>query len=82
MKINNTFLKLFFPKAIVGFRETERKHWNPVNSEIIARIRSVSFDPTHRILPHVHVLDLAKDGHIKPHVDSVRVSIARPLWGE
>lgn len=24
-------------------------------------------------LPHVHVLDISKDGYIKPHVDAVRV---------
>ena len=28
-----------------------------------------------KILPYTHVLDLAGDGYIKPHVDSVRVSI-------
>jgi alkylated DNA repair protein alkB family protein 7 len=64
----------------VGFRETERRQWNPVNSAVMARIRSQSFDPTHRLLPHVHVLDLASDGHIKPHVDSVRVRITEPIF--
>ena len=28
-----------------------------------------------KVLPYTHVLDLAEDGYIKPHVDSVRVSI-------
>ena len=63
-------------QAIVGFRETERKTWNPVNSETIKRLRETAFDPKgSRHLPYVHVLDLAEDGHIKPHIDSARVSV-------
>ena len=60
-------------QAIVGFRETERKNWNPINSETIKRLREAAFDPKgSRHLPYVHVLDLAEDGHIKPHIDSSR----------
>ena len=60
-------------QAIVGFRETERKHWTPSNQSLIDRLRSRSFEPGCRQLPYVHVLDLAEDGYIKPHIDSVRV---------
>ena len=54
-------------EAIVGFRETERKHWNTDNAPVIQRIREFAFDAKTRqkLLPFVHVLDLAEDGHIK-----------------
>lgn len=58
--------------AIIGFRESERKHWTPSNQSLIDRLRSTSFDPNCKQLPYVHVLDLAEDGYIKPHIDSVR----------
>jgi hypothetical protein len=45
-----------------------------MNFAIISRIRARSFEPGQKLLPQVHVLDLAKDGYIKAHVDSVRVS--------
>ncbi|XP_055716517.1 alpha-ketoglutarate-dependent dioxygenase alkB homolog 7, mitochondrial [Phlebotomus papatasi] len=56
--------------AIHGFRETERQHWYPDNKVTIERIRNIAFRG--EILPHVHILDLAEEGVIKPHVDSVR----------
>ncbi|XP_049277582.1 alpha-ketoglutarate-dependent dioxygenase alkB homolog 7, mitochondrial [Anopheles funestus] len=56
--------------AIHGYRETERKHWYPANRAILDRIVSVAFEGT--AMPYVHVLDLAEEGVIKPHVDSVR----------
>lgn len=39
---------------------------------IIRRVKETIFPPSLVTLPHVHVLDLAKDGHIKPHIDSVK----------
>uniref|UniRef100_A0A0B7A0F7 Alpha-ketoglutarate-dependent dioxygenase AlkB-like domain-containing protein n=2 Tax=Arion vulgaris TaxID=1028688 RepID=A0A0B7A0F7_9EUPU len=58
--------------AIHGFRETEKKSWNEKNSEIIKRVQNLAFG-THTVpLPFVHVLDIAKEGYIKPHVDAVR----------
>jgi len=59
-------------QAIHGFRETERKKWFPKNREILERVRQVAFDGA--VMPYVHILDLAPDGVIKPHVDSTRVS--------
>uniref|UniRef100_A0A2M3ZBG2 Putative alpha-ketoglutarate-dependent dioxygenase alkb protein 7 mitochondrial n=1 Tax=Anopheles braziliensis TaxID=58242 RepID=A0A2M3ZBG2_9DIPT len=56
--------------AIHGYRETERKHWQPNNRAIIDRIIAIAFDGV--AMPYVHVLDLAGTGVIKPHVDSVR----------
>lgn len=59
-------------EAIVGFRECEKKHWSPSSQSVVQRLREKSFEPGVRQLPYVHVLDLAEDGYIKPHIDSVR----------
>uniref|UniRef100_A0A182NAC1 Uncharacterized protein n=1 Tax=Anopheles dirus TaxID=7168 RepID=A0A182NAC1_9DIPT len=56
--------------AIHGYRETERKHWYPANRAILDRVVTVAFAGV--AMPYVHVLDLAEEGVIKPHVDSVR----------
>lgn len=61
-------------QAIHGFRETERKKWYPKNRELLERVREVAFNGA--IMPYVHILDLAADGVIKPHVDSIRVSLS------
>jgi len=58
--------------AIHSYRETERSVWNKNNSVILDRIRKIGFPPPVRQLKLVHVLDLAKTGVIKPHIDSVR----------
>eukprot|EP00095_Tigriopus_kingsejongensis_P005458 maker-scaffold224_size251237-snap-gene-1.52 protein:Tk05458 transcript:maker-scaffold224_size251237-snap-gene-1.52-mRNA-1 annotation:"alkylated dna repair protein alkb-like protein 7" len=58
--------------AISGFRETERKHWNAKNLPVIHRVQKFGFEPHHKLLPYVHVLDLAPAGFIKPHIDSAR----------
>lgn len=58
--------------AIHGFRETERSKWNDKNEAIINRIRKTAFPPDADILPAIHIVDLAENGWIKPHVDSVR----------
>ncbi|XP_073510437.1 alpha-ketoglutarate-dependent dioxygenase alkB homolog 7, mitochondrial isoform X2 [Phyllobates terribilis] len=58
--------------AIHGFREVERLHWSPDSSAVIQRVRDKAFPPGENQLSLVHVLDLQKDGYIKPHVDSVK----------
>ncbi|CAH1719017.1 unnamed protein product [Chironomus riparius] len=58
--------------AINVFRETERKSWFPQNRTIINRLIQTAFKKGTSTLPHIHVLDLAADGVIKAHVDSVR----------
>ena len=60
--------------AIHNYRETEHFNWNSNNSQIIDRIRKVAFLEDAKHIKFVHILDVAKDGFIKPHVDSVRVS--------
>jgi len=58
--------------AIHGFRETEKKSWNSSNSEILQRVKDIAFPPGVSPIAYVHVLDIAKEGYIKPHVDAVR----------
>ncbi|KAJ8686535.1 hypothetical protein QAD02_022329 [Eretmocerus hayati] len=58
--------------AIHGYRETEFPKWNEENTKIINKVREKAFPPGMPQLKHVHVLDLAEDGWIKPHVDSTR----------
>ncbi|XP_076230512.1 alpha-ketoglutarate-dependent dioxygenase alkB homolog 7, mitochondrial [Nomia melanderi] len=58
--------------AIHAYRETERKQWNENNSKIINRIREKAFHKDMLQLPLIHILDLAAEGWIKPHVDSIR----------
>lgn len=56
--------------AIHGYREMEKIEWWPENEKVFQRLRDRAF--SHETLPHVHILDLAADGIIKPHVDSSR----------
>lgn len=56
--------------AIHGYREMEKVDWWPENGKVFERIRNRAFFSN--VLPHVHILDLAADGIIKPHVDSSR----------
>lgn len=56
--------------AIHGYREMEKTEWQQENEKILNNVRTKAFDSN--ILPHVHILDLAADGIIKPHVDSSR----------
>jgi len=72
--------------VIVGYKEVERPFWSdPENSstvgvireQIVEAVRDLAFDdvPTDvkEWLP-VHVVDLASDGFITPHVDSIKFS--------
>ncbi|XP_033499848.1 alpha-ketoglutarate-dependent dioxygenase alkB homolog 7, mitochondrial [Epinephelus lanceolatus] len=58
--------------AIHGYRETERVRWGAACEEVLNRVRSVAFPAGSSLLGPVHVLDLDKNGYIKPHVDSVK----------
>lgn len=58
--------------AIHGFREINRRSWNTTNEEVMRRIRRTAFPQETMLISDVHVLDLAEDGWIKPHVDSTR----------
>ncbi|XP_059078658.1 alpha-ketoglutarate-dependent dioxygenase alkB homolog 7, mitochondrial-like [Tigriopus californicus] len=67
-----TYEKDHWDDAISNFRETERKHWNAHNLPVIQRLQKFAFEPHLKLLPYVHVLDLAPQGYIKPHIDSAR----------
>ncbi|XP_064105353.1 uncharacterized protein LOC135214864 [Macrobrachium nipponense] len=58
--------------AIHGFREIERGRWGKSASPIISRMKKYAFPEEQDLIAQVHILDLAKTGVIKPHVDSVR----------
>ncbi|VDK52017.1 unnamed protein product [Cylicostephanus goldi] len=58
--------------AIHLYREREQRRWSPANEKIIQRIRATSFPPDAEHLTSVHILDLHKDGLIKPHIDAIR----------
>lgn len=58
--------------AIHGYRETEKRQWDSECTKILDRVREKAFSKNVRQLPSVHVLDLAEDGWIKPHVDSIK----------
>lgn len=62
-----------FSQAIHGYRESERSEWTPENQKVLSRIRQFAFDDPSQTLVHVHILDIAKEGYIKPHIDAVRV---------
>lgn len=52
----------------------ERRQWNEHNLKVINRIRAKAFPSDILQLQHIHVLDLAAEGWIKPHVDSIKVN--------
>ncbi|KXJ10411.1 alpha-ketoglutarate-dependent dioxygenase alkB homolog 7, mitochondrial [Exaiptasia diaphana] len=58
--------------AIHGYRETEKTRWTTDSLRIFKRIKDTSFTAKTKLLPSVHVLDLAKNGYIKPHIDSIK----------
>lgn len=60
--------------AIHNYRETEHLNWNTQNQKIIERIRKTAFSENANHIKYVHILEIAKDGFIKPHVDSIRVN--------
>lgn len=61
-------------QAIHGYRESEKSEWSNENQRVLSRIRQIAFEDPNKSLVHVHVLDIAKDGYIKPHIDAVRVT--------
>ncbi|KOC64403.1 putative alpha-ketoglutarate-dependent dioxygenase ABH7 [Habropoda laboriosa] len=58
--------------AIHSYRETERSEWNENNVKIINKIREKAFPKGMSQLSLIHILDLAPEGWIKPHVDSIK----------
>ncbi|GAB9471497.1 Alpha-ketoglutarate-dependent dioxygenase alkB 7 [Globisporangium polare] len=62
-------------QVIVKFKEMERSRWSTETKRILDRIREAPILPQElNYFPAVHVIDLAEDGYIKPHVDSIKFS--------
>jgi len=57
---------------IVLYREREQEKWSDKNRLIIERMRHASFSNSDRLSPFVHILDLHKEGYIRPHIDATR----------
>jgi len=68
-------LNLFSTQAIHGYRETERLQWGVLCESILRRVRVAAFPEGSPLLGPIHVLDLDKEGYIKPHIDSVKVCL-------
>lgn len=66
----------FTTQAIHGYRETERLQWGDMSESILRRVRAVAFPEGSPLLGPIHVLDLDKEGYIKPHIDSVKVCLS------
>ncbi|KAL4095342.1 hypothetical protein PRIC1_008716 [Phytophthora ramorum] len=61
--------------AIVKFKEMERSRWSTETQRILQKVREAAILPKElKYFPAVHVIELAEDGYIKPHVDSIKFS--------
>ncbi|KAI1290370.1 Alpha-ketoglutarate-dependent dioxygenase alkB -like protein 7, mitochondrial [Halotydeus destructor] len=58
--------------AIEAYKEIEKSRWKKEAQNIISKTKQFAFPANYRTLSQVHVLDLAKEGVIKPHIDSVK----------
>ena len=65
----------YHAKAIHHYKETEKLQWTEQNNGILGRVRNIAFPPCTAQIKFVHVLEISKDGYVKPHIDAVRVSI-------
>ncbi|EEY68255.1 uncharacterized protein PITG_04676 [Phytophthora infestans T30-4] len=61
--------------VIIKFKEMERSRWSTETQRILQKVREVAILPKElTYFPAVHVIELAEDGYIKPHVDSIKFS--------
>ncbi|TMW68250.1 hypothetical protein Poli38472_005718 [Pythium oligandrum] len=61
--------------VIIKFKEMERSRWSAETARILDKVRQAPIIPQDLVyFPPVHVIDLAEDGYIKPHVDSIKFS--------
>ncbi|ETV94055.1 hypothetical protein H310_12089 [Aphanomyces invadans] len=62
-------------QVIINFKEMETIKWSQEAADILARVRKLPILPQDlEYFPAVHVIDLAAEGYIKPHVDSIKFS--------
>lgn len=61
-------------QVIIKFKEMERSRWSTETSRILEKVRAVPILPANlSYFPAVHVIELAEDGYIMPHVDAIKV---------
>ncbi|KAE9250045.1 hypothetical protein PF004_g3134 [Phytophthora fragariae] len=61
--------------VIIKFKEMERSRWSSETQRILQKVREAAILPQElQYFPAVHVIELAEDGYIKPHVDSIKFS--------
>ncbi|RLN11002.1 hypothetical protein BBJ28_00019077 [Nothophytophthora sp. Chile5] len=61
--------------VIVKFKEMERSRWSTETQRILQKLRDAAILPKGLdYFPAVHVIELAEDGFIKAHVDSIKFS--------
>ncbi|KAK1944541.1 Alpha-ketoglutarate-dependent dioxygenase alkB 7 [Phytophthora citrophthora] len=61
--------------VIIKFKEMERSRWSTETQRILQKVREAAILPKElTYFPAVHVIELAEDGYIKPHVDSIKFS--------
>lgn len=60
---------------IIKYKEMERSRWSCESQQILQKIRKTTILPENlTYFSAVHVIELAEDGYIKPHVDSIKFS--------
>jgi alkylated DNA repair protein alkB homolog 7 len=61
-------------QVIIKFKEMERSKWSAETARVLDKVRAAPVLPTDLTYrPSVHVIDLAEDGYIMPHVDAIKV---------
>lgn len=61
--------------VIIKFKEMERSRWSAETQRVLQKVREAAILPKElNYFPAVHVIELAEDGYIKPHVDSIKFS--------
>ncbi|KAL8013381.1 putative alpha-ketoglutarate-dependent dioxygenase alkB 7 [Plasmopara halstedii] len=61
--------------VILNFKEMERSRWSTETQRILQKVRETAILPKElTYFSAVHVIELAEDGYIKPHVDSIKFS--------
>ena len=53
---------LIHRQAIHGYRETEKSRWSDENLKLFKKMKDLAIPHGIKILPHIHVLDLDRNG--------------------
>ena len=70
-------------QVIEGYKETEKGKWTEESQPLVERLQTWTRRAVKgaelELLEKVHVLDLAEEGEIRPHIDSVKVDYTGEL---